>query len=194
MDYVEHINIFGADVKQNPCIKGEGAPTTETIADVGFFYMNTLNGDTYKCTAVSEKGTYTWKPTTPLHFIDMPDPLFGSDYETLFERGDTHDQPYRNSFSPDVFSRAPQVGELFDFVFRDPKGRKVFAVAKIIEPMNESGFYPFEMVFATLYYDLTGFTELKEAVNGLETEEWTFLVENADGTTTPITKKVCIKQ
>lgn len=189
MNYVEHLNLFGEEAKEIPSIKGEGAPTTETAGEVGCLYMNTLNGDTYKCIAVTSEGTYTWKPTAPLHFIYLPGSLVNSDYETLFKRGNNHDEPYRNSFPPDVFSREPQVDEIFDFVFRDPKGRTVFAVAKIISPLNESGYYPFEMVFATLYYDLQGVTELKAIVNGLRTETWTFTLEN--GETVP--KEVFVK-
>ncbi len=41
------------------CITGSGAPTTATEGDVGSFYMDTLTGAVYKCTAANE-GSYTW--------------------------------------------------------------------------------------------------------------------------------------
>ena len=59
MIYVDSLNILGVDAKQIPCIKGSGAPTTTTAAEVGMFYMDTSTGDVYKCTAVSGS-TYTW--------------------------------------------------------------------------------------------------------------------------------------
>lgn len=59
MNYVEHLNIFGVEAKEIPCIKGNGEPTIATIGAVGCLYMDTLNGEIYKCTAV-ENGIYTW--------------------------------------------------------------------------------------------------------------------------------------
>lgn len=193
MDYVEHINIFGADVKQNPCIKGEGAPTTETIADVGFFYMNTLNGDTYRCISVSEKGTYTWIPNTPLHYNYIV--TLNVAFEDLFEQ---EGNPYTNSFRTTDFSRTPIVGDIFSLIFIDKNQNNVYSFAEIKgEPVlstNGNWYSPFKMVYAIMLHNTAEIANLKENVNGLETEEWTFLVENADGTATPTTKKVCIKQ
>ena len=59
MNFVPHFNFYGVEAKQIPCIKGEGAPTTSTEGAVGCFYMDTLTGDVYKCTGVSD-GVYTW--------------------------------------------------------------------------------------------------------------------------------------
>lgn len=59
MEYVESFNLFGTKVSQIPCIKGDGAPTTTTVGAVGCLYMNTDNGNLYKCTAVAD-GVYTW--------------------------------------------------------------------------------------------------------------------------------------
>ena len=61
MNYVDKLNFFGVEAMQSPCIKGEGAPTTSTEAAVGFFYMDTLSGDVYKCVAVNGNA-YTWEP------------------------------------------------------------------------------------------------------------------------------------
>lgn len=61
MNYIDHLNLFGVDAKEIPCIRGSGAPTTETTGAVGLFYMNTDTGDTYKCTEVAESG-YVWNP------------------------------------------------------------------------------------------------------------------------------------
>lgn len=60
MNFVECLNMFGIEAKEIPCIKGSGAPTTATVGAVGLFYMNTANGDMYKCTEVSGN-SYTWK-------------------------------------------------------------------------------------------------------------------------------------
>ena len=60
MNYVESFNLLGVEAKQIPCIKGEGAPTTSTEGAVGCFYIDTLVGTLYKCTAASS-GNYTWE-------------------------------------------------------------------------------------------------------------------------------------
>lgn len=65
MNYVESFDLFGIDAKQIPCIKGSGAPTTSTEGAVGCFYMNTDNGDVYKCTAAAD-GVYTWENAVEL--------------------------------------------------------------------------------------------------------------------------------
>ena len=59
MNYVKSFDFFGVNAKEIPCITGTGAPTTSTAGAVGCFYMDTANGDVYKCTAVSG-GVYTW--------------------------------------------------------------------------------------------------------------------------------------
>ena len=59
MNYVKHLSFCGVEAKEIPCIQGEGAPTNATEGAVGCLYMNTLNGDVYKCTAVND-GVYTW--------------------------------------------------------------------------------------------------------------------------------------
>ena len=60
MNYVKHFNMLGVEAQQIPCITGTGAPTTETEGAVGCFYMDTDNGDVYKCIKV-EGDVYTWK-------------------------------------------------------------------------------------------------------------------------------------
>lgn len=60
MDYVKSFNLFGTDVRQIPCIRGSGAPTTETVSAVGDMYMDTDTGAIYKCTAVTD-GACTWE-------------------------------------------------------------------------------------------------------------------------------------
>ena len=59
MNYVEHLNFYGVDAKEIPCIKGNGAPTTETVGAVGLFYMDTNSGDVYKCIS-AEGNSYNW--------------------------------------------------------------------------------------------------------------------------------------
>ena len=59
MNYINSFNMFGIEAKEIPSIKGSGAPTTETEGAVGCLYMNTDNGDLYKCIA-SVEGVQTW--------------------------------------------------------------------------------------------------------------------------------------
>jgi hypothetical protein len=59
MNFVEYFNIYGVDAQQIPSITGDGAPTSKTEGAVGCLYMNTANGDLYKCTAATS-GNYTW--------------------------------------------------------------------------------------------------------------------------------------
>lgn len=57
--YYKNLNINGTDFKIAVNIAGAGAPTTATEGVVGMIYMNTNNGDLYKCTSVLGS-TYTW--------------------------------------------------------------------------------------------------------------------------------------
>lgn len=60
MEYVDRLNIFGEDVRQTPCIVGQGVPNAETAGAVGEMYMDALTGAMYKCTFVSS-GVHTWQ-------------------------------------------------------------------------------------------------------------------------------------
>ena len=60
MNYVEHLKLLGVDAKQIPCITGEGEPSTATEGAIGCLYMNTLNGDIYKCISIND-GNYIWE-------------------------------------------------------------------------------------------------------------------------------------
>lgn len=60
MNYVPHFNLLGIDAQQIPCSTGKGAPTTTTVGAVGCFYMNTDNGELYKCTKV-ENNVFDWE-------------------------------------------------------------------------------------------------------------------------------------
>lgn len=71
MNYVEHLNLFGVEAKEVPCIKGIGAPTSSTEGAVGCLYMDTDTGDLYKCTAVAD-GVYTWVPADS--FVEKTSP------------------------------------------------------------------------------------------------------------------------
>lgn len=59
MNFVKHLDLFGVEVKEIPCIPGRGAPTTTTVGAVGCLYMDTDTGNMYKCTAVAD-GVYIW--------------------------------------------------------------------------------------------------------------------------------------
>lgn len=50
----------GVEYKEIPCITGEGVATTTTEGAVGCLYMNTENGELYKCVSANE-GVYTWE-------------------------------------------------------------------------------------------------------------------------------------
>ena len=52
MNFVKNLNMFGVEAKEIPCLTGIGAPTNATEGAVGSFYMDTTNGDVYKCTTV----------------------------------------------------------------------------------------------------------------------------------------------
>lgn len=60
MQFVESLNLLGTEAKEIPCITDEGTPTTSTKGTVGCLYMNTDNGDVYKCVSV-ENGEYGWE-------------------------------------------------------------------------------------------------------------------------------------
>lgn len=60
MEHIESFNLFGAEVRQIPCILIKGAPTIETEGAVGDFCMDTDTGTVYKCTAAAD-GAYTWE-------------------------------------------------------------------------------------------------------------------------------------
>lgn len=68
MNYVESFNLYGIDAKEIPCIKGSGAPTNVT-APVGCLYMNTGNGNLYKCTAVSN-GVCAWERIADENYVN----------------------------------------------------------------------------------------------------------------------------
>lgn len=60
MEYVKHLNLFGVDVKEIPCIPGTGAPTLETEGTAGLFYLDTDTSMLYLCTGAVEGG-FGWK-------------------------------------------------------------------------------------------------------------------------------------
>lgn len=198
MNYVENFNFYGTKAQQIPCIKGAGAPTTETAGEVGCLYMDTLNGDTYKCIAVTSAGTYTWIPNTPLHYNYIV--TLGVAFDDLFMKDNIEGNPYTNSFRTTDFSRTPQVGDIFSLIFIDKHQNNVYSFCEITSPpvQNPDGiwFSPFKVVYAIMLHNTGEIAELKETVDGIEAEDWTFLVEvkNEDGTisTEPKMKKVCV--
>lgn len=83
LHYVDYLDLFGIPAKEIPCIKGSGAPTESTVGAVGLLYMDTDNGDMYKCTAVGN-GAYVWKALVESDLVvepaedDIPKVFFGS--------------------------------------------------------------------------------------------------------------------
>lgn len=59
MEYVKHLNLFGVEAKEIPCIMGAYTPTSTTVGAVGCLYMNTMDGKMYKCVGAAD-GVYTW--------------------------------------------------------------------------------------------------------------------------------------
>ena len=59
LNYKDYIDLFGTKVKLIPNITGKGAPTSSTEGAVGCLYMDTNNGNLYKCTAVTN-GVHRW--------------------------------------------------------------------------------------------------------------------------------------
>ena len=86
MKYVEHLKLLGVDAKQIPCITGEGEPSTATEGAIGCLYMNTLNGDIYKCISING-GDYIWEnligdiESALDHIIAIQNRLIGGDSE-----------------------------------------------------------------------------------------------------------------
>ena len=120
-------------------------------------------------------------------------------YDTIYTSNPYDGGTYANSLPPSYFSRTPKADEIFWFIFIDGKKNVVFSLARITNPLNSSGFSEWRIVEgeAVRLHNAQEIAELKEAVLGLKTEEWTFIVEvqNEDGTVTtkPVPKKVVVK-
>ena len=122
MNYVEGIKIGGATAAQIPCIKGKGVPTTKTAGAVGCLYMDTDNGDMYKCTAVKDEA-YIWEM------------VCGSFYHTTREEvGETHDN-----------INAEYIFGLYDALMTKYQGR----VQKKEHTSNDGTFTNYEYVIST---------------------------------------------
>lgn len=61
-NYVNSFNLFGIEARQNPCLTGNGTPTTSTSGAIGELYMDTDTGKIYKCVSVKD-GSYIWEST-----------------------------------------------------------------------------------------------------------------------------------
>lgn len=61
MNYVKNLNICGTDIKEIPCIRGNGAPGSDIGGAVGLLYMDVDSGEMYKCTSVKD-GVSIWQP------------------------------------------------------------------------------------------------------------------------------------
>lgn len=81
MEYVKHLNLFGVEAKEIPCITGMSTPVAATAGAVGCLYMNTITGEIYKCVAAAD-GVYTWEPVGGEGYT----PVKGVDYYTEEEQ------------------------------------------------------------------------------------------------------------
>ena len=68
MIYVDSFDLLGLEVKQIPCITGNGSPTNSTIGAVGMLYMDISSSDRelWKCTDVNDNN-YVWTK-----LVDLP--------------------------------------------------------------------------------------------------------------------------
>ena len=57
MNYVNSFKLFGLDVRQIPCICGEGAPDSTVLCKAGCLYLDIVGKKKYLCTEVTEAGT-----------------------------------------------------------------------------------------------------------------------------------------
>jgi hypothetical protein len=64
MNFVNHLNLFGVEAKETPCIKGTGAPSKTTEGAVGVLYMDTNTGYIYKCISIVEN-EFIWESIQP---------------------------------------------------------------------------------------------------------------------------------
>lgn len=87
MNYVQSLNLFGVEAKEIPCITKSGAPTTTTVGVVGLLYMDTDNGDVYKCTAVNDN-VYTWESMHSGGNVDLTGVVKSVNGKTPDENGD----------------------------------------------------------------------------------------------------------
>ena len=69
MNFVKHLNLFGLEAKEIPCLTGTGKPTASTEGAAGCLYMDTSTGTMYKC-ATASNGVPTW--------VVFENPLTGS--------------------------------------------------------------------------------------------------------------------
>lgn len=69
MDFVKHLNLFGVEAKEIPCIVGENVPTADTVGEVGSLYMDSETGEIYKCVSANDN-TYEWERAVNKSDID----------------------------------------------------------------------------------------------------------------------------
>ena len=82
--FYEKLNINGTEFPLAVNIKGAGAPTASTAAEVGMFYMDTTTGDVYKCTAVSGS-TYAWVALSDSASFRLNNDIPGTDQTISFD-------------------------------------------------------------------------------------------------------------
>jgi hypothetical protein len=128
----------------------------------------------------------------PLHY-NYAVTLKNVAYDGLFNWQGIPGNPYTNSFRTSDFSRTPKLGDVFSLLFTDKNQNKVYAFARITASPNDAGFTPFAIEQAMMMHNAEEISEIKDTIDGLGTESWTFIVANEDGSTTPVTKKVYVK-
>lgn len=89
MNYIDSFNIDGVEVKQIPCIVGEGEPTESTVgATGGLLYLDKLSQAIYICQVMLDSTTlddiYIWEK---LHNFSISIDQDGSDATLIFSLG-----------------------------------------------------------------------------------------------------------
>lgn len=104
MEYIDSFNLFGNEVKQNPCIILNKEPTGDTVGLVGMLAMNinSENKDLYKCIRIPENNGegYIWEQVSSakVEFFNNY-----SDFESLETKNELTDYYVKEESSDDKY-------------------------------------------------------------------------------------------
>ena len=108
-------------------------------------------------------------------------------FDELFNWRGIPGNPYSNSFFATHFSRPAKLGDVFSLLFTDRNKNKVYAFARVTNPLNDSGNVEFVIEQAMLFHNAeeiedlkSDVRELKSDVGSLKTETWTFTLDNGE--------------
>lgn len=176
MNYVDSLDMLGIDVKEIPCIKGQGAPST-AMGAVGLFYMDTTSGAVYKCVAESG-GVFTWEPMASGGGSGGADGKDGKDGVSC-----THswNGTVLTVTSASGTSSADLKGDKGDTGATGPQGPK--------GDTGETGQAGYTPVYGVDYFtEAEKIVIIERTIHSIPTETWTFKL--VDGST--VTKQVAV--